>query len=81
MLTEKPRVPNREVTKLLHQQIKERKAMIAERTKNDKELEKALMKIQKQLEENQNQSAEIVQVCFFFGFILSIYYPCFNDSL
>ncbi|XP_077292503.1 lava lamp [Arctopsyche grandis] len=60
--SEKPKLPNREVTKLLHQQIKERKAMIAERTKNEKELEKALMKIQKQLDESQSQSAEILQV-------------------
>lgn len=64
-------MPNREVTKLLHQQIKERKAMIAERTKNEKELEKALMKIQKQLDESQSQSAEILQVLFINLFLFS----------
>lgn len=36
--------------------------MIAERAKNEKELEVALAKIQKQLEESQSQSAELLQV-------------------
>lgn len=58
----KAKTPSREVTKILHQQIKEHKAMIAERAKNEKELEAALAKIQKQLEESQNQSAELLQV-------------------
>lgn len=58
----KAKTPSREVTKILHQQIKEHKAMIAERAKNEKELEVALAKIQKQLEDSQNQSAELLQV-------------------
>lgn len=63
-------IPSRNVTKMLHQQIKEHKAIIAERAKNEKELEHALAKIQKQLEETQTQAVQLQEVSYAFWLIL-----------